>query len=122
MRTHETFRRVRTLHGASGSRACGASRRHKTTRRETPQTGREEPQQARAEAKSQTYEAFRLGPRCNVLVALRFFTHLTGDLGKSQTLANNLRSQRAVTVSHSDPVIEPKGLLVHVAEEMERLY
>jgi hypothetical protein len=123
MASDETLSRVRPLHESRGPRACGASRRDKTTRRGTPQTGREESQQARAEAKSQTYEAFRLGPRFSVLVALRFFTHLAGDFGKSQALANDLGSQsvEAVTVSPADPMVESEGLLIQIAEQMERL-
>jgi len=123
MRMDETLSRVRPIHESRGPRACGAPQRLKRTHRRGPQTDRREPQQARTKAKSEAQETFRLGPRLSVLVVLRFFVHLAGDFGKGQTLSNDLRceSVEAVTVIHALPMVEAEGLLIHVAEEVERL-
>jgi hypothetical protein len=120
---HETFSRVRTLHEPRGPRACGASQRLTATHRGRPQANRRKSEQTGTQAKSQAYEAFRLGPRGNVLVGIRFFPHLAGDFGKGQTLPNNARSEfaEAVTVIHILPIVEPKSLFIDVAEQVEGL-
>lgn len=126
MEWNETFRRVRCIHEPRRPRVSGTSQRHETAHRGRPQADRREPKQAWTEAKSsQTQEAFRLGPRFTVFVDLLFlagFDRLAGHLGECQTLANDSRTKRveAVTISHTLSVIEPKGLLIHVAEQMER--
>ena len=115
--------RVRSLHEPRGSRAHDSARRHQAAYRGTPQTSRVESTQAGAEAQTKAlYEAFRLGPRLSVLVFARF-SHLAGDLGKSQALSNNSGCEFAetITVVHILPMIEAESLLVNVAEQVKRL-
>src|SRR5215813_8409851 len=106
MVVNETFSRVRTLHGACGSRDSGSAQRDKRARRGTPQTGRAESESSRTETKKQKAEGRQaprfLGPRGSVgiLVDLRFFSHLAGDFGPRQTPSYDLSDSqiKAVTV------------------------
>ena len=120
---NETFSRVRRLHEPRGSRACGTSLRHKTTRRGRTQahSGKSEPSRPEAETEAKSYEAFRLSPRGSVLVGIRFFPHLAGDFSKGQALSDNARSEfaKAVTVIHVLPIVEPKSLLIDVTKQVE---
>src|SRR5580704_11462313 len=123
MGTYETFRRIRTLHGVGGSRAGGAPRRDKTTRRRAPQESSTESKQAWAEAETKGYETFRLGPRKRrPLVGVRFFPLLACYLSPREALADNLPYRQVKTFAVSQrrsvqilSVIEAEHLLINVS-------
>lgn len=119
---NEALYGVRRLHVSCGSRNRRPTRGHQTTRGRASQTGCQQSEQARPKAQAEGSQALRLGPRFRVLVPVRF-SHLAGDFGESETLPNDAPSQsvEAVPVSHVLPMVEPKRLLVHVPEKVERL-
>ena len=112
---------IRRLHIAGGSRAGGAAQRHKAKSRRTPQAGRaeSEPSRAKAKEKTESRQAFRfLGPRLRVLTLVDGrFSHLAGDLGPSQTLADDLTNckVKTVTVIHILAVVIAERLFIDVA-------
>src|SRR5665213_3508210 len=127
----EALRRIRTFHGPCGSSACGSSRSHKAASRGTPQTGsaKSKPTRPETKTKAEGCQAFRLGPRGSVgiLVDRRFFFHLAGDFGPSQTLSKNLADCqiKAVTVIQRSsfrvlPIVIAERLFVNIAEQVKR--
>jgi hypothetical protein len=121
---NEALSRVRCLHKFGRPGTSGAAFSHKTARRRTQKRSGVESQQAGSQAQAEIQEASRLGlgPRFRVLKLVQsLFACFAGDFGKGQTLPDDLRSQcvEAVTIGHADPMVEPKGLLIHIAEQVE---
>src|SRR5258708_4351309 len=126
MVSNETFRRIQPLHGSSGPGAGRAALRHQATHRGTPQAVRSQSESSRPETKTKAEgrQALRfLGPRVGILVDRRFLSHLAGDLGPSQTLADDLTNcqGKTVTVIHILPIVLPERLLIDITEQVKRL-
>ena len=120
----EAAYRIRCLHGPCGPCAFSSSFCHQATRGGAPQRSGNEYPQTRTKAQAENQETFRLGPRFSVRALIQSFrSNLAGDFGPGQTLSYDLSNSqiKAVTVVHVPAVIEPKRLLIDVAEQVERL-
>jgi hypothetical protein len=128
MEIHETLSRVRRLYGFSGQRIGRTAQRHQAACGRTSQASgaQSEPSRAKAKDKAEGRQTFRFGPRLRSgepLIKSRL-SYLAGDLGPSQTLADDLTNcqVKTVTVLHIIAVIEAIRLLVKVTEQMKRLH
>ena len=121
---HSEYDGIRSVHESRRPRAFGASLRDSEARRGSPQGRCEEPTSARTETKTETARL----PRGNrpYLEGLSRFSHLAGDFGESQPLADDLRYRQveSVTVSHfaffGCAIVVAECLFIQVTEQVER--
>src|SRR5579883_1864549 len=112
MSLHETFRRIRTLHGPCGPRTGSAAQRYQAPGRGTAQAGRSESEQARPEAETKDQgQSIHFGPRRKprTLVGFRFFVLLAGEHNLREPLADALsyRQIESPAIVQILTVVEP---------------
>src|SRR5579863_1378971 len=122
MESRETFSRIRSLHGASGSRPRGSTQHHQTARRGTSEAGRTESESAWAEAETESSQAFRFGPRlarCGLVQWRRGY--FASDLIPRQSLPDDLAHRHVEAFAVSQrlsveilPIVETEHLLIDV--------
>ena len=127
---HETFRRVPKIHESRGSSDVCPARRNKKAGSRIQEAVRRESEQTRTkkEKAEAGQTAFRFRPRAEryrLTGSFRFFVLLRGKLCIRETLADDLRAQKAeaVAIVHGIalrcPIVEPETLLIQIPEHVE---